>query len=257
MPSIEINGNEIFYLSNDKIDSTKPTLLFLHGAGQSHLTWEYQLEYLEGLDGYNFVIPDLPGHGKSDGEGLKSVSEYTEFIKSFINTLGLSELIFIGHSMGGAVAQLFALERPEYLKALILACTGASMSVARETLLAVRDNYEVFCEVAPTRAFAESSPEILKAKFKEGLQSTKQKVAYEDLLACNVFNISDKITEINISTLIIAGSEDILTLPRNSEFLNHQIFDSELHIVVGSGHFVMQEKPDEFNALISEFIKSL
>ncbi|NIP38051.1 MAG: alpha/beta hydrolase, partial [Candidatus Dadabacteria bacterium] len=175
--SIKINANEIYYISNNKINDKKPFLLLLHGAGQSHLTWDYQLEFLQGLDGYNFVIPDLPGHGKSTGDGLKSVAEYTEFIKEFINELGLNEIIFIGHSMGGAVAQLLALDKPDYIKALILVCTGASMSVARETLLSVRDNYEVFCEVAPSRAFTESSPAILKAKFKEGLQSTKQKVA--------------------------------------------------------------------------------
>ncbi|HSG32377.1 MAG TPA: alpha/beta hydrolase [Thermodesulfobacteriota bacterium] len=257
MSTIQINKNDIHYLSNTKIDGSHPTLFLLHGAGQSHLTWEYQLDYLQALDGYNFVIPDLPGHGKSDGEGLKSVEEYTEFIKELISELDLKEIIFIGHSMGGAVAQLLALEEPDYLKAIILVCTGASMSVARETLLAVRDNYEVFCEVAPTRAFAESSPEILKTKFKEGLQNTKQKVAYDDLLACNVFDISDKISGINIPTLIIAGSEDILTIPKRSEYLHHQIFDSELHIVEGSGHFVMQEKTEEFNALVFDFIESL
>ncbi|NIP38721.1 MAG: alpha/beta hydrolase [Candidatus Dadabacteria bacterium] len=131
------------------------------------------------------------------------------------------------------------------------------MSVARETLLAVRDNYGVFCDVAPSRAFAESSPVILKAKFKEGLQSTKQKVAYDDLLACNVFDISNKVSKINVPTLIISGSEDILTLPRRSEYLDHQIFDSELHIIEGAGHFVMQEKPDEFNAIVSDFINNL
>ncbi len=193
----------------------------------------------------------------SKGEGLKSVAEYTEFTKKLINELRLKETVFIGHSMGGAIAQVLALENPDYLKALILICTGASMSVARETLLAVRDNYQVFCDVAPSRAFAQSSPEILKTKFKEGLQSTEQKVAYEDLLTCNVFDISDKVSQINVPTLIISGSEDILTLPRQIEYLNHQIFDSELHIVEGSGHFVMQEKPDEFNKLVLDFIKEL
>jgi len=257
MPTKQINGDEIYYISSNKIDSSKPTLFLLHGAGQSHLTWEYQVEFLSSLNDFNFLIPDLPGHGKSKGEGLKSVSEYTEFLKELINELGLKEIIFIGHSMGGAIAQVLALDRPEYLKAIILVCTGALMSVARETLLAVKNNYNTFCEISPTRSFTEKAPEILKTKFKEGLLNTDQKVVYHDLIACNKFDISDKVSDINIPTLIIAGKEDILTPVKYSEYLNHQIYDSELTFIEGSGHFVMQEKRDEFNEVISNFINEL
>lgn len=257
MPTVNIKQSQIFYESSENIDSSLPTLFFMHGAGQSRLTWEYQKEFLYELKEYNFIIPDLPEHGKSGGDGLKSVREYTDFIKEFIEELGLKQVIFIGHSMGGAVSQLLALDRPEYLKAVVLVCTGASMSVAGETLKAVKNNYDVFCEVAPTRAFAESSSEALKAKFREGLENTSQKVAYDDLIACNVFDMTDKVSEIHIPTLIIGATEDLLTLPKRSEYLHHQIFDSELHIVEGSGHFVMQEKTDEFNKILSDFIKAL
>lgn len=257
MSTIQINGNEIYYISSDEIDSNKPALLLLHGAGQSHLTWEYQVELLSSLNDFNFLIPDLPGHGKSEGDGLKSVSEYTEFTKELIDELGLKEIIFVGHSMGGAIAQVLALDRPEYLKAIILVCTGAWMRVARETLLTVKNNYETFCDMLPTRSFTEKAPEILKTKFKEGLLNMDQKVVYHDLIACNKFDISDKVSDINIPTLIIAGKEDILTPVKYSEYLNHQIYDTELTFIEGSGHFVMQEKPEEFNKMILDFIKGL
>jgi pimeloyl-ACP methyl ester carboxylesterase len=255
MPSIQLNGNEIYYISSNVADTSKPTLFLLHGAGQSHLTWEHQIEFLTHLQGNSFVIPDLPGHGKSTGNGLKSVSEYTEFIKKFINELGLEVIVLIGHSMGGAVAQVLALDRPTYLKAIVLVCTGAWMTVARETLLAVKNNYEAFCDISPTRSFSDLSPEILRTKFKEGLENTDQKVAYDDLIACNNFDIADRVSDIKIPTLIIAGQEDILTPLKYSEYLNHQIYGSELKVIEGSGHFVMQEKPDEFNKVVLDFIK--
>ena len=257
MSIIQINGNEIHYISNNKIDSSLPTLFLLHGAGQSGLTWEYQIEFLTSLPGYNFVIPDLPGHGNSKGDGLKSVTEYTDFIKEFINELGLEKIIFIGHSMGGAVGQVLALGRPHYLRSIILVCTGAWMRVARETLLAAKNNYETFCEIAPTRSFSEKAPEILKTKFKEGLVNTDKSVVYHDLIACNEFDIADKVSGINIPALVIAGQQDILTPLKYSEYLNHQIYGSELKIIEGSGHFVMQERPDEFNKMVLEFIKDL
>jgi len=257
MSTIQINENEIYYISSDEIDNSKPTLLLLHGAGQSHLTWKYQVESLSSLNDFNFLIPDLTGHGKSKGEGLKSVSEYTEFAKKLIDELGLKEVIFVGHSMGGAIAQVLTLDHPEYLKAIILVCTGAWMRVARETLLAVKNNYETFCDILSTRSFTEKTPEILKTKFKEGLLNTDQNVVYNDLIACNNFDISDKVSEINIPTLIIAGKEDILTPVKYSEYLNHQIYDSELTFIEGSGHFVMQEKQEEFNEIILNFIKEL
>lgn len=257
MPRIRINNDEIFYHSRGNLDSSKHTILFIHGAGQSRHTWEYQLETFSKNEKINFIIPDLPGHGNSKGNGLTTVTEYAGFIRELISTLNLKNVIIVGHSMGGAIAQLIALENPDYLNAVVLVCTGAWMRVAKESLAAVKNNYPVFCDVAPSRAFSENADDELKVRFREGLLNTSQEVVYHDLKACDEFDISDRIIHIKLPTLIIGAEYDLLTPPKYSEYLHHQIHDSELVIVKDSGHFVMQEKYREFDTLILNFIDNL
>lgn len=257
MPEIKIDKDNIYYECNENFNSSKPTLLFVHGAGQSRLTWEYQSESFSRYSFCNFIIPDLPGHGKSNGNGFNSVEQYAQFTRQFIDSFGLQNLIIIGHSMGGAIAQLIALDNPDYLKAVVLVCTGAWMRVAKESINAAKNNYPAFCDVVPTRAFAEKSDEKLKVKFREGLLNTPQEIVYNDLKACDEFDITDRIINIKIPTLVIGAELDLLTPLKYIEYLHHQIHDSELVIIKESGHFVMQEKHAEFDSLITNYIESI
>lgn len=254
MSEILIDGNRIHYISGDNIDSKRPTVLMIHGAGQSSATWKFQLDLFRKEADFNFIVPDLPGHGESDGDGFRSVGGYKEFIKEFVGALGLNDLILVGHSMGGGVAMLFALEHGEELRACVLVDTGARMRVAEETLKAVRNNYQLFCDISPTRAFAENSPEGLKKEFREGLLNTSQDVCYRDLIACDEFDITERVSGIDVPTLIVSGSEDILTPVKYGEYLNNRIKGSSLIVIEKAGHFVMQERPQEFNRALVNFI---
>ncbi len=257
MPYISVRGLKINYVSGDNFTKSRPTVFMIHGAGQSTATWEYQVDILRSHPRFNLLIIDLPGHGKSEGKGYRSITEYTDFVKDFTNTLSLEKLILVGHSMGGGIAQVFAVDYPESVLACVLVATGARLRVAKETLSAVKNNYEIFCEVAPTRAFAGSSPEELKTRFREGLRRTNQDVSYWDLMACDEFDIMNELGEIKVPTLIISGEEDILTPVKYGEYLSQKISNSKLHVINGVGHFMMQEKPDDFNRVLLEFLNSL
>jgi len=257
MPYVSVRGLRTDYIEGGNLRKSRPTILMIHGAGQSSATWEYQVDTLKSHPEFNLLILDLPGHGTSEGGGCKSISEYTDFVKDFSDTLGLQKLILVGHSMGGGIAQVFTIDYPERVYACVLVGTGARLRVAKETLLAVKNNYEVFCEVAPTRSFASSSPEKLKIKFKEGLERTPQEISYRDLMACDEFDIVDEVGTIKVPALIISGEEDVLTPVKYGKYLNHKIRGSRLHVIKGAGHFVMQEKPDEFNRVLLEFLDSL
>lgn len=257
MPYVSVRGLRIGYVEGENTRKSRPTILMVHGAGQSLATWEYQVDTFKNHPRFNLLIPDLPGHGTSQGSGCRTIGEYTGFLKDFSDTLGLDRLILVGHSMGGGIAQVFAIDYPERVYACVLVGTGARLRVARETLLAVKNNYEVFCEVAPTRSFADSSPEELKIKFKESLKRTPQEISYLDLMACDEFDITDEVGTIKAPTLIVSGEEDVLTPVKYGEFLNRKIQGSRLYVIKGAGHFMMQEKPDEFNRVLLGFLDSL
>ncbi|MEQ9619957.1 MAG: alpha/beta hydrolase [Deltaproteobacteria bacterium] len=257
MSEILLNGNRIHYISDSEIDRSRATVLMIHGAGQRSATWRFQIDLLGKTPGFNFIAPDLPGHGKSGGEGHRSVDGYKEFIEEFAGTLGLDDLILVGHSMGGGAAMLFALEHAEKVRACVLVDTGARLRVAEETLKAVKNNYRLFCDISPTRAFAENSSEELKKEFREGLLNTSQDVCYWDLVACDEFDITARVGEIGVPALIVSGSEDILTPVKYGEYLNKNIKGSSFKVIEKAGHFVMQESPEEFNRVLISFISAL
>lgn len=254
MPEVSIQGNQIHYLVGDKIDKSRPTLLFIHGAAQRAATWRFQLDLLRNHPDFNSIALDLPGHGSSQGSGLSSVGAYKDFILEFIKTLQLSDVILIGHSMGGAIAMLIAIESPEMLRACILVGTSSKLSVAHQTLELVKNSYLEFCDISPTRALADESPENLKLEYKKGLLDTSPEVCYQDLVACDKFDISDDVEKISLPTLIVSAGKDIMTPHISGEYLHQKIYGSEFYIIDGSGHFLMQEKAEKFNDILIGFL---
>jgi pimeloyl-ACP methyl ester carboxylesterase len=257
VPSVLVKGLKISYITGELFEKARPNILMIHGAGQSGLTWEYQLDVLKNHSKFNLFVIDLPGHGKSEGGGFKSISEYSDFIKDFADTLGLQKLILVGHSMGGGIVQVFTLDYPDAVYACILVGTGARLRVAEETLEAVKNNYEAYCNKAPTRSFAISSSEGLKSKFLDGLLRTPQLIMHQDLIVCDEFDIMNEVEKIKVPTLIISATEDILTPVRYGDYLHSRIHGSKFHVIKDVGHFMMQEKSDEFNPVMLGFLNHI
>ncbi|MEM7009817.1 MAG: alpha/beta hydrolase [Thermodesulfobacteriota bacterium] len=256
MSEVIINKTKINFIQAQNFDKARPALLFIHGAGQSSSTWRFQ-EVEFGPSKSNFIAIDLPGHGKSEGDGFSTVSGYKSFLLEFIETLNLKRPILIGHSMGGGIAMQIAIQNPEIVCAIVLVATGAKLSVAQQTLIAAKDNYKEFCELASQRMFAEDSSEQLKHEFRDGLLNIRPEVSYGDLIACNEFNILNKLDKINVPSLIVSSDKDILTPTKYGEYLHQNIYGSEFHQIKGSGHFILQEKPIEFNQILQNFLSDI
>mgnify|MGYP003316074419 CR=1 FL=1 len=67
--------------------SPKPLIIFVHGSGLTHMTWVLQTRYFA-FHGYNALAIDLPGHGLSSGESLKSIEEMADWVKDVIDAVG-------------------------------------------------------------------------------------------------------------------------------------------------------------------------
>lgn len=89
------------------------------------------------------------------------------------------------------------------------------------------------------------------------MAETRQSVLYGDFLACDEFDIMERVSNIHAPTLLICGRLDRMTPPNRSEYLQEQIEGAQLHIVEGAGHMVMIEQPDEVARLLAEFVDQI
>src|SRR5512135_2732998 len=108
MTLIKVNDEELFYAETRSPDA-QLTMVLVHGAGENHLAWPAELRH---VDGVTVHALDLPGHGKSGGKGRSSIGDYVEVVRGFLDALNVERAVIMGHSMGGAIAQQFALTWP-------------------------------------------------------------------------------------------------------------------------------------------------
>lgn len=225
-------------------------LLFIHGAGGGADLWRYQTAFFPGS-----VAVDLPGHPQ--GEGFQSIEDYASWIRGYISAREMAPVVLVGHSMGGAIAQLLAVQHPEIVRALVLTSTGARLRVAPQIFQALEGNYEKAVDFMLANAFGPTaSPELLHEVKRLRLKVLAQTVK-DDFVACDKFDIMDQVGAISVPTLIICGTEDRLTPPKYSQFLNSRIPGSQMELIPDGGHSVMLEKPEEFNHAIKRFLTQL
>ncbi len=252
MPKVKVAGEDIFYVQR----STEPgesSVVFIHGFGGTHRHWGYQLQSVRGA---NLYALDLPGHGRSGGEARTSIDDYTGFLSNFLEALGLRRTTLVGHSMGGAIAQQFALDHGSEVDRLILVGTGARLRVLPSFLEGLLNDFESTVEMILGYAYAEGVDQELVDLGRGELLANAPAVPHGDLVACDNFDVMDRLGEIRCPTLIICGEEDQLTPPKYCQFLQEHIANAMLTIIPGAGHMVMLEQPEQVSVAIEGFLKT-
>lgn len=239
----------MYYDQNFSFQADLPTLIFVHGAGGSGKKWTYQLE---GIQDYNLIALDLPGHGGSEGSAADNIIAYREYVWSFIQALKLKKFVIAGHSMGGGVALELALAYPEALQGLIIVASGARLRVNPAVLDALARGEHPF-ESLKFSYSPKINPDVL-VKAANEMKNVPTDVYLADFMACNELNIMDRVNKISIPTLIICGQDDQMTPPKYSEFLHRELSHSTIARIPDAGHMVMIEKPDLVNAAIIKFL---
>lgn len=252
MPTASVKGIPIGY---DVTRGGPTSLCLVHGSGGSSGVWVRQLEEL--ADIAQVIALDLPGHGKSGGDGCVRIEDSVRVVHGFINTLGLERVVLGGHSMGGAVAQAFALAHPEGLAGLVLVATGARLRVLPKIFeLLERDYSEGVRFVTRLAVGPAAPPELVESLVRQTL-GTPPAVLLGDFKACNAFDVMGRVHEIGVPTLIICGEEDQLTPPKYARFFKDRIPGARLVLIPGAGHYVQLERPEETNAALREFLTAL
>lgn len=248
--------NNLYYFARQARERGGETLVLLHGAGGTHLFWPPQVRRLSHLQ---ILAPDLPGHGRSGGDGLQSIVAYAAWVADWLNAIGIKRAYLGGHSMGSAIALQLALISPDLVAGLILIGAGARLKVHPDILnkLVKEETFKEAVEIVVSAAFADQTPARLKELAFQRMAATRQAILYGDFIACNDFDLIQNLAQVRQPAMVICGDQDRLTPRRYAEYLVCQLPDAHLHIVENAGHMVMLERPVLIAQLIREFISRL
>jgi pimeloyl-ACP methyl ester carboxylesterase len=177
-----------------------------------------------------------------------------DVVLSFLDATGSERAVLVGHSMGGAIAQMAALTHPERVAGLVLVGTGGRLRVAPAILEGALNDFEGAVRLITRFAWAKDAPQELVRLGIQALSETPPQVLHDDFFACDKFDVMERLGEISAPTLVVAGTADLLTPHKYGVYLAEHIPRAQLFTVEGGGHMMALEQPDLVAGAVAEFI---
>jgi 3-oxoadipate enol-lactonase len=241
-----------------------PTVLMLHGIGGGHLSFAPQVETLASA-GYRAVAWDMPGYGHSAPIEPYTFKGLAQSCIALIEALQCEQVVLVGHSMGGMVAQEVVARRPELVSRLVLCGTSPSFGkpegdwqqafIQQRTapLDAGKSMSELAEILVPQMVGPGSLPEGVRlATHCMGLVPA---ATYRRALECIVtFDRRANLPAILVPTLLVAGEHDKNAPPAVMKKMADAIPNSSFLQMKGIGHLQNLEAPEEFDGLLLNFL---
>ena len=263
MPVARVNDIDLYYEEHGE----GPHLALIEGTGYHTWMWYRQLPAL--TPHFRVLIYDNRGVGRSDKPpGPYSHEQNADDLVGLLDFLGWDRTHVLGISMGGFIAQEFALKYPGRLDALVLVATafgGPHMApVPAEAIRAMLPDPNLTPEERIRRgmriAFSDPTwPEQHPEEFEQIVRWRLEYVPPPEAAAAQVmagatFNTEQRLGEVTAPTLIVAGDADRVVPARNAELLAERIPAAELAIMPGGGHLAFIDHADQFNQLVLNFL---
>jgi pimeloyl-ACP methyl ester carboxylesterase len=261
MPTAHVNGIDLNYRLEGDGDET---IVLVNGLADDLETWVFQMDDLLGA-GYRVLRFDNRGVGQSSAPpGPYTTALFAQDTKALVDELDLRDFHLVGVSMGGMIAQEYAIANGGDLRSLTLACTYAAPGPFCSRMFAM------WADLAPelgvpfvmrdvtlwafTVPFFEAREDELK-EFEEAMAELAQPLdAYlAQLSSIRTHDTTDRLDRISVPTLVVAGEEDILIPVRLSQRLHAGIAGADWKTTRG-GHACLWEHPSEFNQALIEFV---
>jgi pimeloyl-ACP methyl ester carboxylesterase len=250
---IQLPQAHLFYTHHQPKNAHR-TLLLIHGAGGSHLSWPAELRRLPNTAVYAL---DLAGHGRSQPPSHKTIEAYTQDVLDFITMLKLENVVVLGHSMGGAIAQMVGLALPPRVVGLVLVGTGAKLRVSSTILETIETDHAVAVDMLNQFYWSGSQDPDIEAANRRTMLACPPAVMLNDFLACDQFDVRDQLAEISLPTLIISASADQMTPPKFGQFLASELPQAEFALIEQAGHMMTLECAEQVAQLVSDFTEKI
>jgi pimeloyl-ACP methyl ester carboxylesterase len=261
--NFDVDGRQVFATTGGQpFDSSKPTVIFLHGSGFDHTVWNLQTRFFA-FRNYSVLAPDLPGHTRSEGPPLESIETMADWLGAVVESLGIRDISLVAHSQGCLIALEYASRYPDRLRSLSLVASGLATPVNDALLDAAANDRDKAVAMmtgwgfgqaghhyqgpVPGNAMIAAGQAILRGNTPEALAA--------DLNACN--NYSNGRTAaplVRCPVQVIVAGKDRMAPRKATDELIAGLRDPEVAIIANSGHIVPQEAPDECREILRDFI---
>jgi non-heme chloroperoxidase len=252
---------------------TGAPIVLSHGVTLSVRTWVKQLETLP-AQGFHVVAFDHRGHGGSTlGDTGFTVDNLGDDIRSVLERLDLRDAVLVGHSMGGIAVQSFLLRHPEVaaerVKGVVLLSSLARVPLSGARAAGLRTLIDRLGELLPesTRVWASPNVGFLLARvgFGRDPKPSHVELVRQMMLECAAdtrresprsllgLDLTARLPEVRIPTLVIGGSVDVIAPPAESRRLAALIPGARLEMIRGGGHMLMLERAELIDRLITDF----
>lgn len=258
-----LEGKSILSFRQIGDQSSEITLVFLHG---STMTKEGMLPLAEKFEKYNCIVFDLTAHGESAGEEPEEVKTFAEDVEESVSYLQQSgvigeRIVVLGYSMGGAITCELAIRKKLKLEGIVFLSSGADL---KHHTPAVDELKQVPVEQFSTSdileyLFGTDTPEEDKKVIRDSFDSTKvaDAIGYGDLMASNRYDRLEASKEIDVPTLLVHGSDDVIVLPMAAVETWKAIPGSELLMIPYKGHAAIMEDGETVKNKIMSFLEKL
>lgn len=255
---IKSNTCNVYCISNHVSGNEMP-VVFIHGLGSSSTDFS-DINKLDYFKKRNFIIPDLPGFGRSDKLYGYSydLQEQADLLKHVLSELGYRKADILGHSMGGVIAILFAKKFPYKVNRLILA--EPNLIPEHATVSAKITGYG--CE----ENFKENFRKFIE-RFNKKYNKSAQRF-YNTLLETNYYALHrsalsllkystrlfySDFLRLNVERYIIKGENSCYKVD-NRMIEDFNANNIPMFTVSSAGHGIMSDNPEEFYKIVSEVL---
>lgn len=266
MPYLKLPDSEIYY----EVHGDGPAFLFCSVTGLDHQAWKFH-QVAEFSRDHRVILFDYRGTGKSSKTIQKyTIPMFTGDAAALLDQLQVEQAIVCGHSMGGVVAQLLAIEQPRKVRKLILASSGAAHPGAEGIPLAmcrdmVRLGFERYIrehtiETGWTKEFAAKNPELIEKFLQVRMSGIAPLENYlHFVLARQGHDHTARLREITAPTLVLVGDDENHGATDRTHWaaahhLAQEIPNAKLVVLRGEGHHYLATNPAVAHQAIREFI---
>lgn len=244
-----IQGLNIRYFQSDELEK-KQVVVFLHGWGSQSAHMRNIFEDLP-----NFIALDLPGFGRSDLPPAPwGVTEYADFLESFIKKIELTNLVLVGHSFGGSVIVKYLSGGAVAKKVILIDSSGIRKRGLKIFLYKIIAKiFKLFFLLPGLHSFKDG----IRKKFYGAIDSVdyieagKMTESYRKII-CE--DLTGDLSKVKTETVLIWGEKDQDTPIWQARLMQENIIGSKLFIIPDAGHFSFIDEPEKFKEI---FLKEI